>query len=272
MLRPPHYLIWAFDAEWVPDPPTGRRVLGLPREMPDEEVLEKMWAYGGATEVNPRPYLKTILCRLVSIAAVVRTVKGGEVSHKLMALPDRPGAMAEDELLRRFLTAMGDKKPQLVGFNSREADLPILVQRAMTHGLSIPGLGRGADRWDKADFFDRYGAQHIDLRETTGGFGKAGSTLHELATACGIPGKLGTDGASVIDLWQAGDVEGIVRYNQFDALTTFLVWLRAQTLSGHLTPEQMEAEEASIRALVEHKVQEDPAFQVYLEGWDRLRA
>jgi hypothetical protein len=157
-----------------------------------------------------------------------------------------------------------------VGFNSRESDLPILVQRAMVHRLSIPGLGRSAEKWAGGDFFDRYGNQHVDLRDITGAWGKASSTLHELATACGIPGKLGTDGKSVIDLWRAGDVAGIVRYNQFDALTTFLVWLRAMTLTGHLTPEQMEAEEAQIRALVEAKAQTDPDFHRYLEGWDRL--
>lgn len=271
MLRPPHHTIWIFDAEWVPDPATGRRVLDLPREMPDAEVLEAMWARGGASEADPRPYLKTILCRLVSIAAVVRTVKGGEVQLRLMALPDKPEPMPEDELLRRFLVALGDKKPQLVGFNSREADLPILVQRALVHGLSIPGLGRSADRWDKTDFFDRYGAQHIDLREALGGWGKAGSTLHELATACGIPGKLGTDGKSVIDLWLAGDIAGIVRYNEFDALTTYLVWLRAQCLAGHLTPEMREAEEAQVRALLAERAASDPAFLAFAEAWERLR-
>ena len=270
MLRPPQHQIWAFDAEWVPDPPTGRRVLDLPMEMPDEEVLARMWAYGGATEAEPRPYLKTILCRVVSIAAVIRTVKHGEVTHKLYALPDGPEALPEDELLRRFLVGMGDRKPQLVGFNSRDADLPILVQRAMVHRLSIPGLGRSAEKWAAGDFFDRYGNQHVDLREITGAWGKASSTLHELATACGIPGKLGTDGKSVIDLWRAGDVVGIVRYNMFDALTTFLVWLRAMTLSGHLSPEQMETEEAQVRALVQQKAELDPGFQTYLEGWSRL--
>lgn len=271
MLRPlMHETLWAFDAEWVPDPATGRRVLDLPREMPDDEVTARMWAYGGATEAEPRPYLKTILCRVVSIAAVVRTVKHGEVQHRLFALPEGPEPLPEGELLRRFLVALGDKKPQLVGFNSRDADLPILVQRAMVHRLSIPGLGRSADKWAKDDFFDRYGNQHIDLREVAGSWGKASSTLHELATACGIPGKLGTDGKSVIDLWRAGDVAGIVRYNQFDALTTFLVWLRAMTLSGHRTPEDLEAEEAQIRALVQQKAAADPGFGLYLEGWTRL--
>jgi len=270
MLRPPLHQLFAFDAEWVPDPATGRRVLGLPGDLSDDAVLAAMWAYGGATEAEPRPYLKTVLCRVVSIAAVIRTVKGGAVHHQLYALPEGPEALPEGDLLRRFLVAIGDKKPQLVGFNSREADLPILVQRAMVHRLSIPGLGRSAEKWAGGDFFDRYGNQHIDLRDITGAWGKASSTLHELATACGIPGKLGTDGKSVIELWRTGDMAGIVRYNQFDALTTFLVWLRGMTLSGHLTPEQMEAEEAQIRALVQQKTATDPAFGVYLEGWKRL--
>jgi hypothetical protein len=270
MLRPPQHQIFAFDAEWVPDPATGRRVLDLPGDLSDAEVIDRMWAYGGATEAEPRPYLKTILCRVVSIAAVIRTVKSGEVHHRLYALPEGPEALPEDDLLRRFLLAIGDRKPQLVGFNSRDSDLPILVQRAMVHRLSIPGLGRSAEKWAPGDFFDRYGNQHIDLRDITGAWGKASSTLHELATACGIPGKLGTDGKSVIDLWRAGDVAGIVRYNQFDALTTFLVWLRAMTLSGHLSPEQMEAEEAQVRALVQQKALVDPAFNLYLEAWARL--
>lgn len=52
MLRPPHHQIFAFDAEWVPDPATGRRVLDLPGDLPDEAVIERMWAYGGATEAE----------------------------------------------------------------------------------------------------------------------------------------------------------------------------------------------------------------------------
>ena len=42
------------------------------------------------------------------------------------------------------------------------------------------------------------------------------------------------------------------------------------TLSGHLTPENMETEEAQVRALVQQKAVVDPAFNLYLEGWTRL--
>lgn len=270
MLRPPVQTTWVFDAEWVPDIPTGRRVYGLGAEVPDAEVLERMWREGKATEENPRPYLKTILCRLVSVAAVIRKVEHGAVSHKLFALPDRPEAMDEDDLLRRFLVKLADKRPQLVGFNSREADLPILVQRAMVHGLSIPGLGRSADKWAKDDFFDRFGNQHVDLKEGLAGWGKATPSLHELATACGIPGKMDTHGDNVIDLWLAGDVAGIVRYNQFDALTTFLLWLRAMSLSGHLTPEQRQAEEESLRREVRLRAETDSKLGTFLTVWDDL--
>ena len=62
--------VWAFDAEWVPDPLTGRAVYGLPAELPDEEIVAEMWRRGGASEEEPRPYLKTVLCRVVSISVL----------------------------------------------------------------------------------------------------------------------------------------------------------------------------------------------------------
>ena len=51
--------VWAFDAEWVPDPEAGRRLFQLAEETTDAEVIQKMWEEGGADEENPMPYLKT---------------------------------------------------------------------------------------------------------------------------------------------------------------------------------------------------------------------
>ena len=79
--------VWAFDAEWVPDPEAGKRIFQLPEETTDAEVIRKMWEEGGADEENPMPYLKTTICRVISIAAVVRTVKeSGEIALSLTAL------------------------------------------------------------------------------------------------------------------------------------------------------------------------------------------
>lgn len=40
-----------------------------------------------------------------------------------------------------------------------------------------------------------------------------------------------------------------VQYNECDALTTYLLWLRAALLAGHLTPEQHAHEEELFEAL-----------------------
>jgi 3'-5' exonuclease len=268
--------VWAFDVEWVPDPDSGRRAYGLPPDLADEAVLEYMWKQGGATNADPRPYLKTVLCRVVSIAAVIRKqIDDGGVSLKLHSLPspDEPDA-SEPDILRRFLTALGKAKPQLVGFNSQSSDIVILLQRALSNRLALPDFcKRPAKPWEGVDYFARGNDFNIDLKEDLSGWGKATPSLHELATVCRIPGKLGTDGQDVIDLWLAGDVRRIVQYNECDAITTFLLWLRTALLTGHVTPEQHQREEAQLEALLAERAEspEQRHLADYLAAWRSLR-
>jgi 3'-5' exonuclease len=267
--------VWAFDVEWVPDPDSGRRAYGLPPDLTDEAVLEYMWKQGGATDADPRPYLKTVLCRVVSIAAVIRKQTGdGDVSLKLHSLPspDEPDA-SELDRLRRFLTALGKAKPQLVGFNSQSSDIVILLQRALSNRLALPDFcKRPAKPWEGVDYFARGNDFNIDLKEDLSGWGKATPSLHELATVCRIPGKLGTDGQDVIDLWLAGDVRRIVQYNECDAITTFLLWLRTALLAGHVTPEQHQREETQREALLAERAEspEQRHLADYLAAWRSL--
>ena len=64
--------VWAFDAEWIPDPVAGQLLYDLSPDLSDREIMEEMWSRNGATEENPTPFLKTVMSRLVSISAVVR--------------------------------------------------------------------------------------------------------------------------------------------------------------------------------------------------------
>ena len=98
--------VWAFDCEWVPDLLAGRLLYHLPEDLPSDEVLRVMWEQGGATPENPMPFLRTVVCRVVSIATVIRrTLKNGEVQLFLSTLPEAPDDAAQDEpyILRRFL-------------------------------------------------------------------------------------------------------------------------------------------------------------------------
>lgn len=271
--------VWAFDLEWVPDAASGRRAYNLPAGTPDEEVYRVMWERGGATDENPRPYLKTMLCRVVSVAAVLRQVyEDGRVALILHSLPDKSwnGPMSEDELIGRFLHGLegSRERPQLVGFNSREADLPILIQRGIVNGITAAGLCRRPEKsWEGYDYFNKYNEAHIDLKEVVGGWGKATPSLHELAAACGIPGKMGTAGDNVIDLWLAGDIRAIVDYNEFDALTTYLVWLRTAHFAGFFSDDQYVAEQTLLRDLIRRQIDGGRAHLArYLERWDELSA
>lgn len=218
--------VWAFDAEWVPDVASGRRVYGLADEVPDEDVLETMWERGGASEDDPHPYLKTVMCRVVSIAAVIRKrADDGSISLVLASLPAAGAeSSGEADILRRFLEGVGKAQPQLVGFNSRSSDLMILLQRSLVHRLALPDFcRRPAKPWEGTDYFAKGSDAHIDLKEAFGGWGKTTPSLHEFATCCGIPGKTLVDGSSVNDLWLAGDLRPIVQYNKCDALSTYLL-------------------------------------------------
>ncbi len=266
--------LWAFDAEWVPDPETGRRVYGLPPDMPEEEVLAKMWEAGGATEEDPFPYLKTALCRVVSVSAVIRRKqKDGSAQVLLHSVPSHAEErISEKELLSRFLNGIGKTKPQLVGFNSISADLPILIQRAMVNGVTAPEFSsRPGKPWEGADYFVRYSDYHIDLKELISGWGKGTPSLHEIAAACGIPGKMDTTGQDVAALWREGKFATILQYNDFDALTTYLVWLRLAHLAGLVSGEAFVAEQAHLRSYLESQAKgERPHLRLYLDAWDRL--
>ena len=178
------------------------------------------------------PYLKTSICRIVSIAAVIRTEKGnGNVALSLTSLPhnvDDPKQTAKAEIITRSLNAVRDKKPQLVGFNSANADLKILVQRATANSVQATKFAKRPNKpWEDYDYFDARNSEgHIDLIQILGGFGKSSPSLNEMATICGIPGKLGIIGQEVAQLWLEGRLLEIVAYNECDVLTTYLIWLR----------------------------------------------
>ena len=107
--------VWAFNVEWVTDQDAGRRLFQLPEDQPDMQVVKAMWKDGDATEEEPMPYLKTMICHVVSIAAVVRNLRDdGFVLLSLTSLPHHPENPEEQQeavILSTFLNAIGDKKP-----------------------------------------------------------------------------------------------------------------------------------------------------------------
>ena len=269
--------VWAFDAEWIPDPLAGKLLYGLPDDMADLDVLKHMWKEGGATEEDPTPYLKTVVCRIVSVAAIDRLVSGGSAKLHLLSLPrdvNDPEQISEQSVVSTFLDKVGQYKPQLVGYNSASADLKAFIQRSIVLGIQAKGFcSRPNKPWEGDDYFDsRNSEASVDIKEVVGGWGKATPSLNEMATLSGIPGKIDVDGEKVAFLWLDGKLDEIVAYNEFDALTTYLVWLRVAHFGGHFTSQEYEIEQELVRDLILSEIENGKIhLKKYLEEWNRLK-
>ncbi len=274
MLRSIPDAVWAFDCEWVPDAARGRLIYGLSSDLSDEEVLRHMWDEAGADENNPQPFLKLILSRVVSVAVLSRTKSAsGDIAFELHSLPQTNSPMEERALIERFLNGIGKKQPQLVGFNSFDSDLPILLQRGLVTGVTSASFSKRPNKpWEGLDYFSRSSEAHLDIRAILSSWGKGSPSLHELAVSCGIPGKLGTDGNKVFELWNEGRIREIVDYNEWDALTTYLVWLRMAFFSGLFTEEEYKEEESMLEVFIEEEESKGKGhLGVYLDAWRKLR-
>jgi predicted PolB exonuclease-like 3'-5' exonuclease len=179
--------VCCFDCEWVPDLGLARRMYGLelkrsnlhpppgmtiaengpsPEQLnefimtesgpSDADVLNRVYQEAGATEENPKPFIKPILCSIVSIACVTRDFTPAS-ERPLSIWSTSDNIHSEAKMIDLFLNRVGTISPQLVGWNSSGADLPILMQRAIANGVQAKGFFERPDKpWSGRDYFARY--------------------------------------------------------------------------------------------------------------------
>lgn len=274
--------VFSFDVEWIPDPKAGEILHSSPAANgPGKEAraaFESLWnqARKPEDEEDFQPYLKTILCRIISLAGILRErIPGGGATLKLVSLPTDPTdpeKTSEKTILTSFMKSVGRRKPQLVGYNSAQADVPIIIQRAIVNGL--PGLGfseRPAKPWEGVDYFDSRNSEYnVDLADAMGQF-RDRPSLHQAATLSGIPGKIELSGDSVAEMWLLGKLEEIVAYNEFDAFTTHLLWARVAHFSGLLNSAEYQSEQDLVRELLSVEIEGGKIhLKKFIAEWDRL--
>lgn len=265
--------IWFYDSEYVPDIDLGRKLYKLSPEVSDAAVLAEMYKQNGATEETPKPMLKMMMYRVVSISVVERVIEGNRLKLNLRTLPNDDLKMTEDEIVGRFLTGVGKKWPQLVGFASSIFDFTVLFQRALINKCVLPEFCIRPDKpWEGVDYFAKGSDHHVDLLNVLGVSnydGKCKPKLDEIAVACGIPGKQGMSGADVADAYFAGQYQDIVNYNECDALTTYLLWLELARMAGFITLPGYENERAQLRDLLSDRAANGAAhLEKYLLAMD----
>jgi hypothetical protein len=147
-------------------------------------------------------------------------------------VPKRLGVVGEHggeaRMLYDFAEWLDAKKPTVVTWNGRGFDMPVIVSRALRHGVAMPWWFR--DRNTRY----RYTTEgHFDLMDFLADFGAARSSrLDAYAKLVGFPGKVGVDGSQVLPMVHAGKLEEVASYCMCDVAQTAAVFLRVELLRG----------------------------------------
>ena len=174
------------------------------------------------------------------------------------------------EIARRFWEGWRRyKRPQLVSFNGRGFDIPLLELCAFRYGIQIPDwFAEDARSFDQPR--NRFNTQaHYDLHEwlTNNGASRFTGGLSLAANLIGKPGKMDVAGHMVQDLWDAGRKSEIHDYCRGDVLDTYFVFLRSRVVAGDITLEREQELIEGTKAWIEARVGSSPGLARYLAAW-----
>jgi len=258
-----------FDIETVPDAVAARRLLDSPG-CSDAQARDALRAYFAEKTQSKNDFPRQPFHQVVAISYAhliqERDEHGVQWMLKRIASGGTPES-SEKELLEGFFHLIETRTPQLVSFNGRGFDMPVLKYRAMVHGLSCPRWFSAGDRWN--NYESRYSAMyHLDLLEVLSDYGaSARCSMDEVAAAFDIPGKLDVAGDDVCNLFEAGDVAAIRNYCETDVCSTLLIFLRWQLFQGVLDDVGYANLVQSLRNYLETESEEKPHLAHFLSAW-----
>ncbi|PIV30149.1 MAG: hypothetical protein COS35_08295, partial [Zetaproteobacteria bacterium CG02_land_8_20_14_3_00_50_9] len=115
----------------------------------------------------------------------------------------------------------------------------------------------------------RYSKQyHLDLLEVLSDFGaSARCSMHEIATAFGVPGKLDTAGDDVRGMFETGQIAAIRNYCETDVCTTLLIYLRWQLFNGTISEGAYGRTVLGLINYLEHEAEHKQHFRDFLSAW-----
>ena len=250
--------VLAFDIETIPDCAAGRKLYDLPKELPDQEVAEAMFAK--RREKTGTDFIATHLQQVVAISAVYRNTATDQLSVWTIGKEDS----SEAEMVSNFFAGIDKHTPTLVTWNGGGFDLPVLNYRSLINGVQAPrywDLGEDDQGFKWNNYHSRFHSRHTDLMDVIAGYNnRAFAPLDEIALMLGLPGKMGMSGAKVWDEYQAGNIKAIRDYCETDALNTYLVYLHFMQLRGHLNQKDIEREETALVKVLEQGPEHLKAF------------
>lgn len=223
--------ILVFDIETVPDTDGGAKLLDL-KNLSKKNIIKAMEHV--QLQKSGTMFQPLHLHKIVAISVLYKN------NEKLSLLSLGEESSKENELLKYFFSAIDKYQPQLVSWNGKGFDSPVIHYRSLIHGVSsIKYWDRGEDdrefKWN--NYLNRYHDRHLDLMDVLSGFKKPAS-LTDIAQLVGAPGKYGIDGSKVTEYYLDNNFQKIRDYCETDVLNTYFVFLRYQLITNNISKDQ----------------------------------
>jgi len=250
------------DVESVPDAKLVARVKYPGEDIDEREAVrrfrdELLETSGGFSEFIPVTFQ-------YPVSICVAKVRGDYSLIDVICLDDpefRP-----DEMVRLFWLGIEDvyDGASIVTFNGRGFDLPLMELMAYRYGYTAKRHFR-----DKFAGRYRFGGKHIDLQDWLSNYGaiRMHGGLDLLAKVIGKPGKIGTKGSEVYDMFLDGRLREINDYCVHDVLDTYFVFLRTRVLIGEFSILRERDIVKSAKNFLEDNRERIPALKDYLANW-----
>lgn len=258
------YLI--FDVEAIGDGHLIQRVKYPDESLNSQEAIERYRE--DLLEQTGRDVLPPTFVVPISVAAAKVTKEFRLIDLTVLDAPEfRP-----EQITRKFWQGWEHyDHPTLVTFNGRGYDMPVLELGAFRYGISLPAWFNVESRSFEQSR-NRYNIdRHIDLQDFFSNFSamRVNGGLNMLSNLIYKPGKSGIDGSQVQGLYFEGQADKINDYCRCDVLDTYFVFLRSRVMIGRLTLEAEQELIDDVRLMLESQADEFPAYEHYLEYWDR---
>jgi|TARA_Y100000389_G_C17289568_1_gene427306 predicted PolB exonuclease-like 3'-5' exonuclease len=223
--------ILVFDIETVPDTESGAKILDL-KNLSDKDIIKAM--EHTQLQKNGSIFQPLHLHKIVAISVLYKN------NEKLSLLSLGDENSKEKDILKKFFSAIDKYQPQLVSWNGKGFDSPVIHYRSLIHEVSsIKYWDKGEDdrefKWN--NYLNRYHERHLDLMDVLSGFKKP-APLTDIAQLIGAPGKYGIDGSKVTDYYLQNNIKKIRDYCETDVLNTYFVFLRYQLISNSISKEK----------------------------------
>ena len=178
--------------------------------------------------------IETVPDKIVTISVLYKN------NEKLSLLSLGDENSKEKDILKKFFSAIDKYQPQLVSWNGKGFDSPVIHYRSLIHEVSsIKYWDKGEDdrefKWN--NYLNRYHERHLDLMDVLSGYKKP-APLTDIAQLIGAPGKYGIDGSKVTDYYLQNNIKKIRDYCETDVLNTYFVFLRYQLISNSISKEK----------------------------------